>query len=109
MLACLCRSAGLLGSVGLGFLVSTKYLLPFTAAFLVLTLAALIFRAKNRHGYGPFVLGVLSAVGILLGKFRWESNPALYGAVGLLIPASLWNGWPRRVTTAACCAENSIN
>ena len=99
--------AGLLSSVGLGFLISAKYLLPLTAAFLVLALAALAFRAKNRHGYGPFVLGVVASVGILVGKFQWESTRALYGAVGLLVIASLWNAWPRRVRTAACCAEES--
>jgi len=32
--------AGLLSSVGLGFLISAKYLLPITAAFLVLAVAA---------------------------------------------------------------------
>lgn len=85
--------AGLLSSVGLGFLISTTYLLPLTVVFLVLALSALVFRAKKRHGYGPFALGVVSALGILLGKFRWESNFALYGAVGCLVIASLWNAW----------------
>lgn len=83
--------AGLLSSVGLGFLISTRYLLPLTAVFLVLALSALAFRAKQRHGYGPFALGSLSALGILGGKFLWGSNVALYGAVGLLVIASLWN------------------
>jgi len=61
--------AGLLSSVGLGFLISSKYLLPLTGAFLVLAVGALAFRAKHRHGYGPFVLGIVSAVGVLIGKF----------------------------------------
>src|SRR5260370_19943651 len=26
----------------------------------------------------------------------WEFSPAMYGAVGLLVIASLWNTWPRR-------------
>lgn len=85
--------AGLLSSLGLGILISTTYLLPLTVAFLALALSALVFRAKKRHGYGPFALGVVSALGILLGKFRWESNLALYGAVGCLLIASLWNAW----------------
>ena len=97
--------AGLLSSVGLGFLISTKYLLPLTIAFLVLALGALAFRAKNRHGYGPFVLGLAAAVGVLVGKFDWESNPVVYGAVGLLVGASLWNAWPHRVKAASCRIE----
>jgi hypothetical protein len=88
--------AGLLSSVGLGFLVSAAYLLPVTAAFLVIALGAMAFKANSRHGYSPFLLGIVATVGVLLGKFRWESNPTMYGAVGLLVIASLWNAWPIR-------------
>ena len=35
--------SGIVSSVGLGFLISTKYLLPLTIAFLILTLGALAF------------------------------------------------------------------
>src|SRR5712692_3818924 len=83
--ACWPAYAGLLGSVGLGFLISTVYLLPLTAAFLLLPLVALAFRAGQRYGYGPFLLGLAGTVGVLLGKFVWESNPTMYGAVGLLV------------------------
>lgn len=103
--ACWPAYAGLLGSLGLGFLISTVYLLPLTAAFLLLALMALAFRAKQRRGYRPFKLGVIAAGGVLLGKFVGESNPTMYGAVVLLIVASLWNAWPRRVAPgepAAC-------
>ena len=52
------------------------------------------FKANSRHGYGPFLLGLLAAAALLLGKFRWQSSPTMYGAVGLLVIASLWNAWP---------------
>ena len=96
--ACWPAYAGLLTSIGLGFLISEVYLLPLTAAFLFLNLWAMAFRANQRHGYGPFLLGIVAAIGVLLGKFVWESNPAMYGAVGLLVIPSLWNMWPRRDT-----------
>src|SRR5215475_13357363 len=73
--------AGLLSSVGLGFLMSTKYLFPITAAFLLIAVGALAFRAHGRRGYGPFVLGLSAAAGVLVGKFWWKSNPAMYAAV----------------------------
>ena len=85
--------AGLLSSLGLGFLISTKYLLPLTGAFLVLAVGALGFSAKHRHGYGPLLLGIVSAVSLLIGKFAWESKPTIYAAVGLLVIASVWNAW----------------
>lgn len=57
-----------------------------------------------------FLLGVVSAVSVLLGKFAWESNPAVYAGVGVLAISSMWNAWPHRVTVAqTCCAEDSIN
>ena len=94
--ACWPAYAGLLTSVGLGFLISAAYLLPLTAAFLLLALGAMVFRAKDRHGYGPLTVGIVAAVGVLIGKFAWESNAVMYGAVGLLVISSLWNAWPRR-------------
>src|SRR5207244_13482620 len=78
--------AGLLSSVGLGFLISAAYLLPFTAAFLALALAAMRFRANSRHGYGPLLLRVVATVGLLLGTFRRASSVTMYGAAGLLGP-----------------------
>ena len=96
--------AGLLSSVGLGFLMSTKYLFPITAAFLVVAVGTLAFRAHGRHGYGPFVLGLFAAVVVLAGKFWWELNPAMYAAVGLLVVASMWNAWPLRAAVPDCCA-----
>ena len=101
--ACWPAYAGLLSSVGLGFLISTAYLLPLTAAFLFLAVAALAFRANKRRGYGPFVLGVVGGSAVLLGKFAWESKPTMYIALGLLVVASLWNAWP--LHEAATCAE----
>ena len=103
--ACWPAYAGLLSSVGLGFLISTAYLLPLTAAFLFLAVAALLFRANKRRGYGPFVLGLVAGSAVLLGKFAWESKLTMYSALGLLVVASLWNAWPLRDGEAATCPE----
>src|SRR5438094_8456163 len=70
--------AGVLSSIGLGFLISAKYLFPVTCVFLLLAMGALAFRATGRHGYGPLFLGLAAAAGVLLGKFEWESSPAVY-------------------------------
>jgi hypothetical protein len=43
--------AGIVSSLGLGFLISTTYLLPLTIGFLSLTVAVLAFQAKQRRGY----------------------------------------------------------
>src|SRR4029077_2510005 len=66
--------AGIVSSLCLGFLISTKYLLLFTIASLMLTLRVLAFRVKQRRGYGPFVLGIVGSAAVLIGKFDLESN-----------------------------------
>ncbi len=101
--------AGLLSSIGLGFLISARYLLPVTAAFLEVAVGALAHRANLRHGYRPFLLGLFAALGVLLGKFWWESNLVMYASLGLPVMASVWNAWPHRAAVSDCCAEKSIN
>jgi mercuric ion transport protein len=87
----------LLSSAGIGFVDYTPYLLPSIVLFLAITLSALVFRARARRGYGPFLLGVLGAVSVVTGKFIIESELGLYLGVGLLLGASVWNIWPHRL------------
>ena len=94
--ACWPLYGGVLSALGLTFLLSSRYLLPLTAAVLCLALVSLAWRARSRRGYGPFGLGLLAAGLILGGKFAWSSNPLTYGGVALLVAASVWNSWPRQ-------------
>ena len=94
--ACWPAYSALMASVGLGFLVRVANLLPLTAACLGLALGGMVFRARERHGHGPFVLGLAAAGSVLLSTFVSNSKPTIYCAVGLLVVASLWNTWPRR-------------
>src|SRR5260370_16085199 len=86
----------------------TAYLLPLTALSLVVAVAALGYRANRRRGYGPFVLGIVAAAGLLVGKFVVDSNVAVYAGIAALIGASLWNAWPRRVTTSIPSAPSEV-
>lgn len=87
--------AGLLTSVGLGFLISERYMFAVTAGFLLVSVGALAVRARVRRGYAPAVLGLVAGAIVLLGKFSLESSGATYSGLGLLIAASVWNSWPR--------------
>jgi hypothetical protein len=93
--ACWPLYAGVLSALGLSFLLSSVYLLPLTALFLLVSIFTLAFRAKARRGYGPFALGLVATALILWGKFSLESNVLAYAGVGLLISSSLWNSRPR--------------
>jgi len=101
--ACWPAYAGLLGSLGLGFLLKTTYLLPLTTLFLMIAVGLLAFRAKTRRGYGPFSAGLLAAGIMLVGKFTFASQAAMYAGVSLLVAASVWNGWPRKMKIKGRC------
>src|SRR6266852_2291161 len=75
--------AGIVSSLGLGFLIGTTYLLPVTAAFLVVSAGALAFRAPQRRGYAPFWTGVFATLVVLVGKFEFESVVAAYTGITL--------------------------
>lgn len=101
--ACWPAYSGLLGSLGLGFLVDTAYLFPLTMVFLLVAVGSLAFRAQRRRGYGPFVGGLAAAVVLLAGKFALESDVVMYSGIGLLVAASLWNAWPAKMNVPGSC------
>jgi uncharacterized membrane protein YjjP (DUF1212 family) len=103
--ACWPAYAGVLSSLGVGFLINDDYLLALTAGFLVFAVGVLAFRAKERRGYAPFLLGVLAGAVVLIGKFHYESDPAMYAGLGLLVAASLWNSWPRLALNDGSCSS----
>ena len=103
--ACWPAYAGLLSSLGLGFLLDTAYLFPLTATFLVLAVGALAFRARTRRGYAPFALGLTAAMVVLVGKFVFDSNAAIYGGIGTLVGASILNAWPKANSNVGSCPK----
>jgi hypothetical protein len=101
--ACWPVYAGILSSLGMGFLLKTTYLMPLTILFLITALFALGYRARRRWGYGPLIVGLIASVVLLVGKFFMDWNPAVYAGFALLIVASFWNAWPGRRPTESRC------
>jgi mercuric ion transport protein len=97
--------AAILSTLGLSFLISARYLLGITLLFLVVSVGSLAYRARERYGFGPVVIGAMASAVLLLGKFRFESKAAMYGGLALLAAASLWNGWPRRSAAGSPCPQ----
>jgi hypothetical protein len=69
-------------------LINSHNLLIVSALFLLAAVAALAFRAQQRRGYGPTVVGLAASLAILSGKFYLESAATMYAALGILIAAS---------------------
>jgi len=99
--ACWPAYAGLLSSFGVGFFDYTPYLMPLTGFFLIVAVLALAYRAAHRRGYGPFALGVAAAGFVMVGKFGFDSDLAMWVGLCALVGASVWNAWPKRRDAAA--------
>jgi len=67
--ACRPAYAGLLGTLGLGFLLNTTVLLPLTTVFLAIALVPLGYGALRRRCFGPLAVGIVAAAVVLGGKF----------------------------------------
>lgn len=104
--ACAAAALGILNVAGLGYLLTTPYLLPATATVLAVTLGVSAYWARMRREWWPFGAAVAGAAAVLIGKFAWESNVALYGGIGLLAASIVWSG-RRRETAVECEACGS--
>jgi len=108
--ACWPAYAGLLSSLGIGFIDYTPYLFPLSVLFLFIVIVALSYRAKYRHGYRPLMLGLLAATVVLINQIFYESDVAMYTGLTLLVLASLWNTWPKsQVGNQSCSACEPVN
>lgn len=102
--ACWPAYAGLLSSLGVPMMMDNTVLMPLTVLCMVVAVGSLAYRAKNRRGYGPFGIGVVAAVTVIVGKFVFAIDGLAYGGVVLLVAASFWNSRPRRRPTKASCS-----
>jgi len=105
--ACWPAYAGLLSSMGIGFVDYTPYLIPSTLAFLGISLSTMVYRAKTRHGFGPLYLGIVAGIVLMTGKFVYGSDDTMYVGLAILVAASIWNTWPKKQAgdCAACTSE----
>ncbi len=103
--ACWPAYAGVLSSLGLSFLLYEEYLLPLASTLLFVALGTLLYRAADRRGYGPFLLGLVGSVIALVGKFTLESNVLFYAGFGLLTAAAVWNSWPKAQGSPRTCEK----
>ncbi len=98
--ACYPAYAGVLSALGLGALANTTAQTVLTALLLSVALSALLYRARSRRGLGPFVVGAMATLVVVVSKFVLGFDGGTYVGVGALVVAGLWNVWPR--ANAAC-------
>lgn len=93
---CIAAYAGVLSSVGLGFLHNNRVLAPFIGVFLTVNLISVAWSTRSQKRPGPLLVTVLGSAAVVGGRLIWSVPAVLYGGVALLVGASLWNLWLKR-------------
>lgn len=101
---CFPAYAALLGALGLEFMNYTPYLLPLTAAFLVVAVSVLALQSRRRGNVHSLLLGITASALVLIGKFHFESDWMTIGGIALLVAAVLFGSRMKSSSTAACPA-----
>lgn len=102
--ACWPAYAGVLSTLGLGFMNDTPYLLPLTMVFFALALASLGYQAGRRRHVTALLLGLLAALLVIVGKFTVVSHLTMYAGITLLAGASLWTSWLQQASKNGPCS-----
>lgn len=92
---------GVLSSIGLGFLFQGIYLYIFMALFFSFALFGLYYRANERRGYSPLLLGILGVFIVILGQYL-AYEVVFYIGITILTGASIWNLIPIKKECSAC-------
>lgn len=97
---CVAAYAGMLSSLGLGFLATSRGLTVFTGALLAAGLLSLWWSARAHGHHGPLVLTLMGSALLLAGRLAWSDPGLLYSGGAAVFAASVWNLWyvrrPRR-------------
>jgi hypothetical protein len=70
-----------------------QWLPVITTAWLVFTVAMLVFKREGQRQYGPALLGLLATFMVLVGKFELGDQRFVYAGIGALVLASGWRAW----------------
>lgn len=105
---CFPAYAAVLSALGLEFMDYTPYLLPLTAAFLAVVVVVLAVQARRSGNYFPLLMGIAASVGVLGGKFQFESEWLTIGGIAALVAAVFLGARMKPATPAFCpaCARD---
>lgn len=76
---------------------------PLTFVFILIGLAATVWRTRQKRNYNPLYLAAFASVLILTGKFHFDSTAIFYTGVVLFFAAVLWSYY---LSAAPKCAAH---
>ncbi len=88
---CVASYAGLLSSLGLGFLLTDRVQRPLIGAFLIVSVTSVGWAARQHKKVWPFLLVLLGSSAIVVGRLVWDAAPLLYFGVACLVAGTVWN------------------
>jgi copper chaperone len=94
--ACVAAYAGVISALGLGFLLTERYLAPLIVAFLLIGIASVAWSTRSHRRAGPLIATLLGSAAVIMGRVAGHEHLLLYSGVSVLIAASLWNLWLKR-------------
>lgn len=101
---CFPAYAAVLGALGLEFMDYTPYLLPLTAAFLVVAVAVLALQARRTGKVHSLLLGIAASALVLIGKFHFVSDWMTIAGIVLLVAAVIFGSRTKSVSAVSCPA-----
>jgi len=90
---CLAAYAGVLSTLGLGFVLRESVLAPLIVAFLLLGIASVEWTTRSHRRAGPLATILVGSGAVIAGRLVWNVPAVLYMGVALVLAASLWNLW----------------
>ena len=89
--------AGLVSALGVGFLFKQQVLLPLIGVFPLIGLAGAIVSWCRHYRSRPLLLTFGGSLLVALGRIIWAVPTLAYAGALLLVIASVWNLWLRKV------------
>jgi hypothetical protein len=93
---CLPAWAGVLSSLGLGFVMSERVLAPVIALLLTVGCASVAWSARCHRRVAPLALALVGSAAVVAGRLVWSIPVVTYAGAALLVGASVWNLWLKR-------------
>lgn len=88
---CLAAYAGVLSSLGLGFVFTPQVQRPLIVFFLTVTLASVAWATRQHKKLGPLMLVLPGSLVIVLARLVWSIPWVLYVGVSCLVAGAVWN------------------
>ncbi len=88
---CIAAYAGVLSSLGLGFMLSDRVQRPLIIFFLTVMLGSVVLATRQHRRLGPICVVLLGVLAVVAARIVWNVPWLVYAGVALLVAGTVWN------------------